>query len=157
MYKKVISILFLAFTVSMIVSCSGLQPIPVEAYGEESATLFENLPTPLKSAEVDVLYATDRAPDSDQEVLLYGNDRSFSLAFGFARVKLGKDLSWNDLVTWSQSQNAEPVNIEPFVTSVTEVARLPSSPYPYELNKNGQLILGAQFLQQQNQDHRSVQ
>jgi esterase/lipase superfamily enzyme len=156
-YKKVISILFLALAVSMTISCAGLQPIPVEAYGEEGATLFENLPTPLKSAEVDVLYATDRAPDSDQEVLLYGNDRSFSLAFGFARVKLGKDLSWDDLVNWSQSQNPEPVDIEPFVTSVTEVVRLPSSPYPYELNKNGQLILGAQFSQQLNTAQETIQ
>jgi esterase/lipase superfamily enzyme len=155
--KKVIFILFLALAVSITTSCAGQQPIPVEAYGDESATLFENLPTPLKSAELDVLYATDRAPDSDQEILLYGNDRSSSLAFGFARVSLGKDLSWNDLVSWSQSKNPEPVDIEPFVTSVTEVARLPSSPYPYELNKNGQPILGAQFSQQLNRAQATIQ
>ena len=64
--KKVIFILFLALAVSITTSCAGQQPIPVEAYGDESATLFENLPTPLKSAELDVLYATDRAPDSYQ-------------------------------------------------------------------------------------------
>ncbi|GAH00277.1 unnamed protein product, partial [marine sediment metagenome] len=83
---------------SVIISCAGLQPVPVEAYGEESATLFDNLPTPLKSAEVDVLYATDREPDSDQGILMYGNDRSSSLGFGLARVNLGKELSWDDLV-----------------------------------------------------------
>jgi esterase/lipase superfamily enzyme len=131
--------------------------MPVEAYGEESRSLFENLPVPLKSPEVDVLYATDRAPDSDQEILLYGNDRSFSLAFGFARVNLGKDLSWDDLVTWSQSQNPEQGDIEPYVASVTEVSRLPSSPYPYMLNEKGQLTLSAQFSQQLNTARNIIQ
>jgi esterase/lipase superfamily enzyme len=156
-YKKFISILFLALAVSVITSCTGLQPMPVAAYGEESATLFENLPTPLKSPVVDVLYATDRALDSDQGILLYGSDRSSSLAFGMARVNLGKDLAWDDLVTWSLSQNPEPVDIEPFITSVTEIARLPSSPYPYEWDKNGQPILGAQFLKQLNTEQEIIQ
>lgn len=158
MYIKVISILFLALAMSMTMSCStGPQPIPVEAYGEESATLFENLPTSLKSVEVDVLYATDRAPDNDQGILLYGIDRSLSLAFGSARVNLGKDLSWNDLVAWSQSQNPQPLNIEPFVASVTEVSRLPSSPYPYERNKNGQPVLDTQFLKQISTAQETIQ
>jgi esterase/lipase superfamily enzyme len=147
-YKKGIFVLFSAFAVSVVTGCAEQRPMPVEVYGEESRSLFENLPVPLKSTEVDVLYATDRAPDSDQETLLYGNDRSYSLAFGIARVNLGKDLSWDDLVTWSQSQNPEPGDIEPSVASVTEVSRLPSSPYPYTLDKNGQLVLGAQFSQQ---------
>ena len=157
MYKKLISVLLLAFAVSMTISCTGLQPIPVEAYGEESDTLFESVPAPLKSAEVDVLYATDRAPERGQGVLLYGNERSTSLAFGSARVNLGKDLSWEDLVSWSQSQNREPVNIEPFVASVTEVARLPSSPYPNEWNKNGQPVLDTQFLKQLNTAQEIIQ
>ena len=148
MYKKCISILFLALAVSVIISCTGLQPVLVKAYGEENTTLFDKLPTALKSAEVDVLYATDRAPDSDQGILMYGSDRSSSLGFGLARVNLGKDLSWDDLVSWSLSQNPEPVDIEPFVTSVTEIARLPSSPYPYEADKNGQPVLGAEFSKQ---------
>jgi len=147
-YKKCISILFLALAVSVIISCTGLQPVLVKAYGEENTTLFDKLPTALKSAEVDVLYATDRAPDSDQGILMYGSDRSSSLGFGLARVNLGKDLSWDDLVSWSLSQNPEPVDIEPFVTSVTEIARLPSSPYPYEADKNGQPVLGAEFSKQ---------
>ena len=154
---KGISVLFSAFAVSVVIGCVEQRPMPVEAYGEESRSLFENLPVALKSTEVDVLYATDRAPDSDQEILLYGIDRSFSLAFGSARVNFGKDLSWDDLVTWSQSQNPEPVNIEPFVAAVTEVARLPSSPYPYELNKNGQPVLDTQFLKQLNTAQEIIQ
>jgi esterase/lipase superfamily enzyme len=98
--------------------------MPLEAYGEESRSLFENLPVQLKSSDVDILYATDRAPDSDQEILLYGNDRSFSLAFGFARVNLGKDLSRDDLVAWSQSKTPEQGDIEPSVASVADVSRL---------------------------------
>jgi esterase/lipase superfamily enzyme len=156
-YKKCISILFLALSVSVIISCTGLQPVPVEAYGEENAILFNKLPAPLKSTEVDVLYTTDRAPDSDQGILMYGNDRSSSLGFGLARVNLGKDLSWDDLVSWSLSQNPEPVDIEPFVTSVTEIARLPSSPYPYEPDKNGQPVLGAEFSKQLNTAQEIIQ
>jgi len=131
--------------------------MPVEAYGEESRSLFENLPVQLKSSDVDILYATDRAPDSDQEILLYGNDRSFSLAFGFARVNLGKDLTWDDLVAWSQSKTPEQGDIEPYVASVTEVSRLPSSPYPYELNKNGQPVLDTQFSKQLNTAQEIIQ
>ena len=157
MVKKGISVLFSALAVAVVIGCAEQRPMPVEAYGEESRSLFENLPVTLKSSEVDVLYATDRAPDSDQEILLYGNDRSFSLAFGIARVNLGKDLSWDDLVAWSQSQNPEPVDIEPYVTSVTEVSRLPSSPYPYTLNESGQLTLSTQFSQQLNTAQKSIQ
>jgi len=156
-YKKCKPILFLALAVSVVLSCSGLQPVPVEAYGEENATLFDKLPTPLKSADVDVLYATDRAPDSDQGILMYGNDRSSSLGFGLARVNLGKDLSWDDLLSWSLSQNPEPVDIEPFVTSVTEIARLPSSPYPYEADKNDQPVLGGEFSKQLNTAQEIIQ
>ena len=157
MNKKVITAVISAFVMSVVIGCAEQRPMPVKAYGEESRSLFENLPVPLKSPEVEVLYATDRAPDSDQEILLYGNDRSFSLAFGFARVNLGKDLSWDDLVAWSQSQNPEPVNFEPYVTSVTEVSRLPASPYPYTLNESGQLTLSAQFSQQLNTAQESIQ
>ena len=157
MLKKGISVLFSAFAVVVVIGCAEQRPMPVEAYGEEIRSLFETLPVALKSPEVDVLYATDRAPDSDQEILLYGNDRSFSLAFGFARVNLGKDLSWDDLVAWSQSQNPEPVDIEPYVTSVTEVSRLPASPYPYTLNEGGQLTLSTQFSQQLNTAQESIQ
>jgi esterase/lipase superfamily enzyme len=155
--KRCIFILLLALAVSGIISCAGLQPVPVEAYGEQSATLFDRLPTTLKSAEVDVLYATDRVPDSDQGILMYGSDRSSSLAFGLARVNLGKDLSWDDLVSWSLSQKPESVDIEPFVTAVTEIVRLPSSPYPYEQDKNGQLILGAQFSNELNTAKETIQ
>ena len=157
MYKKSISVLFSAFAVSVVIGCAEQRPMPVEAYGEESRSLFENLPVPLKSSEVDVLYATDRAPDSDQEILLYGNDRSFSLAFGIARVNLGKDLSWDDLVDWTQSQNPERGDIEPYITSVTEVSRLPPSPYPYMLDKRGQLALSAQFSEQLNTAQETIQ
>ena len=157
MNKRCIFILLLALAVSGIISCAGPQPVPVKAYGEKGATLFDKLPTPLKTAEVDVLYATDRVPDIDQGILMYGSDRSPSLAFGLARVNLGKELSWDDLVSWSLSQNPEPVDIEPFVTSVTEIARLPSSPYPYEPDKNGQPILGAQFSKQLNTAQEIIQ
>jgi len=155
--KRCIFILLLALEVTGILSCAGRQPVPVMAYGEKGATLFDKLPTKLKSAEVDVLYATDRAPDSDQGILMYGHERSSSLAFGLARVNLGKDLSWENLVSWSLSQKPESVSIEPFVTSVTEIVRLPSSPYPYEQDKNGQLILDAQFSKQLNTAQEIIQ
>jgi esterase/lipase superfamily enzyme len=156
-YKRCISILLLALAVSVIISCAGPQPVPVKAYGKQSATLFDKLPTPLKTAEVDVLYATDRAPDIAQGILMYGSDRSRSLAFGLARVNLGKGLSWDDLVGWALSQNPEPVDIDPFVTAVTEIARLPSSPYPYEPDKNGLPILGPQFSKQLNTAREIIQ
>ena len=52
---------------------------------------FQNLSTPQKNTEVELLYFTDRAPEQDSAgKLVYGYERSGSIGFGSAVVKLAK-------------------------------------------------------------------
>jgi hypothetical protein len=120
----------------VLAGCVTHEPMPQTVYGGQYQTLFMDIPDSLKSSKVDVLYVTDRALDEERGILLYGSDRSFSLAFGVARVNLGKDLSWDDLVAWTMTQGATESDIEPEVESVTEITRLPPSPYRYVLDQN---------------------
>lgn len=138
---KPLRIIACVFSMLVLAGCVTHEPMPQTVYGGQYQTLFMDIPDSLKSSKVDVLYVTDRALDEERGILLYGSDRSFSLAFGVARVNLGKDLSWDDLVAWTMTQGATESDIEPEVESVTEITRLPPSPYRYVLDQNSQPVL----------------
>jgi esterase/lipase superfamily enzyme len=73
-------------------------------YGIASPDIFADVPPTLRSSTVDVLYATDRAPEGDPaQEPKYGFRRSLSLAFGMTTVRIGEDMSWDDLVAVSRS------------------------------------------------------
>ncbi|MDJ0957438.1 MAG: alpha/beta hydrolase [Arenicellales bacterium] len=140
-YKHVGATCLHLVLIFLVVGCVTHKPMPEAVYGEQSTRLFADVPDKLKAPEVDILYATDRALDEDSGVLLYGHERSFSLAFGIARVDLDKDISWDDLVAWTTTQTPAPEAIKPEVESVTELTRLPPTPYKYTLGEGGGLVL----------------
>ena len=137
-YRAVCLHLVLIFLVA---SCVTHKPMPEAVYGEQRERLFTDVPETLRSTEVDILYATDRAKDEDRGVLFYGHERSFSLAFGTAIVDLDKDITWDDLVAWTTTQPRAPETIKPEVESVTELIRLPPTPYTYARGERGELVL----------------
>ena len=64
-----------------------LMPTP-NLYADEDATLFEVLPQEYASTLVELIYVTDRAPETDEAGnLRYGYNRSNSLAVGTTVVK----------------------------------------------------------------------
>jgi esterase/lipase superfamily enzyme len=95
------------------------------------------------STDVDLLYITDRAPETDAESTLpYGQQRATWIAFGSARVEIGSGVSWAELD--SQSRVAERTRDLPLsLGRVTELGRFPDEPYGVEFRADGGLYRAA--------------
>jgi esterase/lipase superfamily enzyme len=121
--------------------CATTRPLPPALYQGELATAFDALPPELRSTDADVLYATDRTPEPDDDgALQYGFGRSRSLAFGSAVVSLATDTTWDELVSWTRSQSAGPLAPEPILARVDELGRLPATPFPFVVGDDGRPV-----------------
>jgi esterase/lipase superfamily enzyme len=109
-----------------------LMPTP-NLYTDETVTLFEALPEEYTSPLVELIYATDRAPEIDEAGnLRYGYGRSNSLAVGTTVVNLGQNATWEDLVEASRT-HTRVGDFEMRLVSIDEFARLPPTPIPYQV------------------------
>ena len=109
-----------------------LMPTP-SLYTDETATLFEALPEEYTSPLVELIYVTDRAPETDEAGnLRYGYNRSNSLAVGTTVVDLGQNATWEDLVEASRTHTRFG-EFELSLVSIDEFARLPPTPMPYQV------------------------
>lgn len=109
-----------------------LMPTP-NLYTDEKATLFETLPQEYASTLVELLYVTDRAPETDEAGnLRYGYKRSNSLAVGTTVVDLGQNATWESLVEASRTHTRFG-DFELRLVSIDEFARLPPTPMPYQV------------------------
>jgi esterase/lipase superfamily enzyme len=121
-----------------------LMPTP-SIYSDETAPLFGELAPEFTSTEVELIYVTDRAPETDEAGnLTYGFNRSSSLAVGTTVVDLGQNASWEELVTASLT----PERLGEFelsTVSTTEFARLPPTPIPYQVI-DGQIVEDAEVV-----------
>lgn len=84
----------------------------------------------LRTSEVDLLFVTDRAPETVDGSLAYGSGRSASAAYGSVTVEIGDGVSWETLVELSgtSSRHANP---KVHVRSITELGRFPATPRPF--------------------------
>jgi esterase/lipase superfamily enzyme len=121
--------------VLLIAGCAesrNLMPTP-NLYTDETVTLFEALPEEYTSPLVELLYVTDRAPETDEAGnLRYGYNRSNSLAVGTTVVNLGQNATWEELVEASQTHTRFG-KFELRLVSVDEFARLPPTPLPFQV------------------------
>ena len=83
-----------------------------------------------RSTRVELLYVTDRAPETVDGALAYGAVRSASSAFGAVTVEIGDEISWEDLVEVSGTKKRAR-NPDVHVRSVTELGRFPATPRPF--------------------------
>jgi esterase/lipase superfamily enzyme len=117
----------------LLVGCSSapkLMPTP-NIYIDGGSYPESNVPMELKSSKVDLLYVTDRAPETtDNGALEYGAGRSASVGFGSSNVEIGDGMTWQELVEMSEmsSRSTSPA-IQ--VTSRTELGRFPATPHPF--------------------------
>lgn len=130
----------LAFSLAYLTGCAtdrAMMPTPSIYEGDYAKTLFATLPDNQKQPGIELLFATDRALNTDPEISLpYGADRSRETAFGTLRVEMGPDLTWDDLVLQSQlSERTKPVNLT--LAAVTEIGRFPATPYPIQITPEG--------------------
>ena len=109
-----------------------LMPTP-NLYTNEKATLFEALPQEYASTLVELIYVTDRAPETDEAGnLRYGYNRSNSLAVGTTVVDLGHNATWKELVEASRTHTRFS-DLELRLVSIDQFARLPPTPTPYKV------------------------
>lgn len=109
-----------------------LMPTP-NLYVDSDLKPFADVPPALQSNKVDLLYLTDREPETDEKGdLRYGYGRSRSLAFGSAVVQVGEDMTWLELVQMSESQTRSR-QIELSMSSITEIGRYPGTPGPFTI------------------------
>jgi esterase/lipase superfamily enzyme len=109
-----------------------LMPTP-SLYTNEKATLFGTLPDEYADTLVELIYVTDRAPETDEAGnLAYGHRRSTSLAAGTTVVDLGHNVTWADLVKASLTHTRlGDFNLR--LASIDEFARLPPTPMPFDM------------------------
>lgn len=130
-----------AVAVLIAAACSRAEPVPASYYSGGNAGRYEGLAPQLQTTEVDLLYVTDRQPERDGEGRLhYGVDRSQSLAFGSVIVDIDENRSWEELVAWTQSEDIDDPAPSPEVLSVTELGRLPDTPFPRVVDDFGHIV-----------------
>jgi esterase/lipase superfamily enzyme len=123
----------LALVSLMLVGCSStpkLMPTP-NIYLDESGYPEASVPLGLRSNKVDLLFVTDRKPETSSDgSLVYGAGRSASLGFGSAVVEIGKELTWQHLVEMSETSSRQ---YSPSLRVVlrTELDRFPPTPHAF--------------------------
>jgi esterase/lipase superfamily enzyme len=132
------ALLGLLLAVCLLAGCQGphLMPTP-NVYMQSQSNPFADVAPPLRTNTVDVLYATDRKPQpQDDGTLAYGYGRSPSLAVGSYVVEIGENISWDTLVEQSlQADRSEKLPLR--IRAMTEQVRFPATPMPFALH-NGQ-------------------
>ncbi len=115
-----------------------LVPTPT-IYVDAEQNPFADVPAELQTNTVDLLYATDRLPEGEQNGSVeYGYERSLSLAYGSCVVEIGRDVSWEELVEASRSEKRK-VSLPLRLASVTELGRFPATPPPLVVCTKGGL------------------
>lgn len=92
--------------------------------------LFDQLPEELTGSTIDLLYITDRAPETRKDgSLRYGYQRSPSLAFGSVLVEIGHNIDWETLVA-NSTASKRSVSLPLNVRAINERGRLIPTPLP---------------------------
>ncbi len=122
---------FVLLGILLLAGCRGPQLATTpNLYVGSPENPFADVPPFLQSSEVQLYYLTDRTPIEGRDgELRYGYGRSPSLAAGTCVVTIGDDLSWENLVRESRT-NQRSRRLPLRVTEITEVVRAPSSVVP---------------------------
>lgn len=123
----------LVFIIPVLVGCSTTQklmPTPnIYLHGDRYPE--STVPRDLKSNKIELLFVTDRQPETLPDgSLAYGNTRSASLGFGAGIVEIGDDLTWQQLVQLSEASYRQR-SLSLKVTSRVEYGRFPPTPHAF--------------------------
>jgi esterase/lipase superfamily enzyme len=125
-----IALVFVVFALAGCSSTPKLMPTP-NIYLGDGGYPESRVPEDLRSNKVDVLFVTDRKPETSADgALVYGTGRSASLGFGSAIVDIGNDLSWQQLVEMSET-SARKTSPRIRVISRNELGRFPPTPHAF--------------------------
>lgn len=121
-----------------------LMPTP-NLYIDAQADPFADVPPAQRTADVDMLYVTDRVPEPRRGSMRYGVGRSPSMAWGSCVVGIGRDLTWEQLVDNSRKRHRD-VSLPLSLQSITEVERFPETPDPSQAEPADERAAEAEFL-----------
>jgi esterase/lipase superfamily enzyme len=138
--------------VLLLVGCAPkLMPTP-NLYATARQPLFEDLRPELQGTRMDVLYVTDRAPEDDGSgSRWYGYERSASVRYGSAILEIGSDMSWDELVNYSTKRSPRYGRPILRIDSVTELGRLPATPYHFKIQAQGDVKLAPEAVAEWNE------
>lgn len=106
-----------------------LMPTP-NMYLNSDVNPFADVPAPLQTSDIDVLFVTDRAETKDKNGKTdFTHGRSRSLAFGSYIVGVGKNVSWPDLVADSRTQKRKN-SLNLYRKEIRVLGRLDETPTP---------------------------
>lgn len=115
-----------------------LMPTPVLYQAPDGEPVI-TLPAEARSAstDVDLLYITDRGPETDPESdLPYGQDRAKRIEFGAARVEIGPDVTWP--VLEREGRLAERTrDLDLSLGRVERLGAFPEEPYAIRIGPDG--------------------
>ena|GEM_PF-985885 len=125
---------------ALLAGCAGataLMPTPTIYTGAGAKQLFAGADAEPPMTPIDLLYFTDRAPETKVENQhSYGSDRSYSMAFGSVSVEIGENVTWPILVEESTaSERKVPLDLR--LGTTTELGRFPPIPYQVDSTPGG--------------------
>jgi esterase/lipase superfamily enzyme len=127
-------------------SGTRLAPAP-NLYRATGVHPFEAVPEIWREADVEILYATDRSVEDDDQSVAYGYGRSQSVAIGKADIHIGTDLSWPDLVEASTTdRGSERILME--LGHTEEIVRLPDSNTALDLTSDDEFVVSEDYLRE---------
>ncbi len=112
----------LLVALAALTGCGGRQLVgtPNLLLNQDPQSAFAACPDCCRRPDMEVLYATDRAPTEDGTA--YGPARSRNLAFGVARVNLAPNRTWNDVARDSTASTRQ-THYEMKFAGATEAGR----------------------------------
>lgn len=121
-----------AVVVSLSLGCAVELPSAPKLHQQAGPSPWAGVDQSLLKPEMEILYATDRQPETVDGKATYGFGRSASLAFGSAVVEMGEGLTWEEVAKASVGGEREG-SYELRLGAVRELGRFPASGAPPEL------------------------
>ncbi len=143
-WPKVWGIALTGFLCSLLaVACAtGYRPLPNEVYSDKEYTEFKDLPTELQKSEVNMLFITDRQWDQDaDDGPSYTFRRSPTMEFGYAKMDVGQEWTWDELVDWTLSDSEDTTVPRPEFKGVVRKGSFPATPPLFVDGEDGKLTI----------------
>lgn len=138
-FIKIFLITVFAITVS---ACSTTYTLskPPNLYTPQTPYPSADVSVDKQSAYSDIIYVTDRQPETSKKgVMKFGPDRSKSLRFGTARVKIGEDETWDEIVS-AANADIRRVKLKETVQEISPKGAFPETPLLFKV-ENGIAII----------------
>jgi len=99
-----------------------------------------DIPAALQTPEADILYVSDRRRTNAADGRIeYDEERSRSMAFGAARIRMGVDETWRSIVEASSKKERDR-KITLAIEDVAEIGRFPATPLSFSVIE-GELVV----------------